>query len=89
VIRVADGTHPESPSVQKSKAPVGGYYGTRRTKSAHDNGGRDVNGLDQRPRLVKAFVNPRVELVVWGAIVYSLQYAKSIIDDDEQSTRIP
>ena len=70
VMRVADGIDAESPSTRKSEALAGGRRGARKTKCTHDDGIKNVNGLDQRQSLVKAlFVNPKVDLVVWGTIV--------------------
>jgi hypothetical protein len=62
VMRVADGTDAALPSLWKGEALAGG---ARRPKCAHDDGVKNMNGIDQSQSLLKAFVNPKVELVVW------------------------
>jgi hypothetical protein len=53
VMRVANGTDAESPSVRQSEALTGGRGGdARETKRAHNDGGRKLSRLDQRKRLV-------------------------------------
>jgi hypothetical protein len=66
------------PSVRKSEALVSDHGGARKTKCAHDNGGRNVNGFEQRQSLVRAFVSTRVEW--WSGSPMSVE--KSILDDE-------
>jgi hypothetical protein len=81
-MHVADGTGSESPPVRKSETLVSDHDGARKAKCAHDNGGRNMNGFEERQSLVKAFVNTRVELWSMGRQCPWKEHFRRLINSD-------